>query len=567
MLCRLVLLCIGWLPLASVFAQDALQTPLTISFANEPVAQALTRLSAQAPVQLSFNPDVLPKKSISGQYEHQSLEHILRDLLGTQYQYKVRGSYVIILAAAPAQPKKRVQFTGEVRDAATGETLANTTVYEVDRLSATLSSEDGSFNLSASTARDVTVLAISKANYQDTLIQVDLSQPTFVEVALQPTPEAPAQTTSPTDRWGLVRFLVGEKVSATTENVSLSGKRGVQLSLIPGLSTNKLFNSKISNTFSLNMVGGYAYRLNGVELGGAFNLERMGVTGVQIGGAFNLSGAQTQGIQVAGAANVSVGPVEGVQIGGAYNQSDDVHGLQIGGAANLAKELDGIQVGGAVNVAHSGRGLQLAGAYNLARDSLRGAQVGTINYTPVLRGFQLGVINVADTVQTGAMLGLINWTKNGLLDLALEANDVTEIALTFRSGTPLLYTLLSAGISPRHALWTYGYGLGHQFRWSNRFYTHLELSSHTLFATSGPPIRQQPWDSRLFTSLAYQFAPRVSLHGGPVFHFLYHKSSTPEDFRLSDQVGTSPVFDTSSDGVVRKWWIGYQFALQFRLRR
>ena len=59
----------------------------------------------------------------------------------------------------------------------------------------------------------------------------------------------------------------------------------------------------VYNRVSLNILGGYARGLKGVEFAGWFNIERENVEGLQFAGLFNAVGDTVKGMQFAGLFN------------------------------------------------------------------------------------------------------------------------------------------------------------------------------------------------------------------------------------------------------------------------
>lgn len=595
-MCRTITLFFS-LMLAAIYgySQNPLQNRISVSFSNEPVEEALMKLTELTSSQLAFNPDILPGQNITAEYDNETLAKVLNDLLGSNYQYKVRGMYVIIQPAVKKEePKSTFQIKGVVMDANTGEKLANATIYEVNRLTATLSSSDGSYDLSSKSYGENAVFMISRENYRDTIITVDKSGNAFLQLFLEPLEKLSEKVKPPTDTTSIFRFLVNKKTERHMRNVRLQETRWFQLSLLPGIGTNGFLGGQVTNNLSLNMIGGYANGLDGVELGGVFNLDRKDARGVQMAGVVNRVGGEMRGAQLAGAVNlnhksvtgvqmsgaVNIVPekVAGVQMAGAINFSGDFHGLQMSGAynhangaldgaqmsgaINIAKDSKGAQLSGTVNLAGNFKGIQMAGSYNHANDTLTGLQVsGAINYASTLNGVQIGIINIAKRYQKGAMIGLINITKGQILAFEFEHNDVTDYNFSFKSGTKHFYTVLTSGIRQEKDFWSTGMGFGSQFGLGEKLYTGLELTSHSLLPVDQIPS-SLPVNLRLNLSLGYSFTKRISIHGGPVLNFLYYNPKAGDDFTITDQFGSNPLFEKSRNDGIQKWWIGYRFAVR-----
>src|SRR5580658_6737845 len=112
-----------------------------------------------------------------------------------------------------------------------------------------------------------------------------------------------------------------------------SAQRPVQLSLIPGWGTNGPLNARETNKLSINLIGGSSAGLDGVELGGVFNIDTKSVKGIQAAGVINLVGDSVRGAQLAGIANIAT-QVKGIQLAGVYNSAAKVKGVQAAGVVN-----------------------------------------------------------------------------------------------------------------------------------------------------------------------------------------------------------------------------------------
>lgn len=566
-----------WLAMCNALsAQDLLGRQVSVSFSGHSVAQALASLSSITGLDFSYNPDLLPQKSISNSFQNLPLSQVLYTILGEGFEFKTLRQHVIIVPAKGATLKSPLQLTGSVTDAETGEQLRDVSVYEINSLKASLTDLSGMYSLSAKAGPPTAVLMVSRVNYHDTVIVVDKSR-TLGALNLRLRKQSEEIASPPVDSLNIMARL-GRKSHSHARNIPEMGHRVFQLSFVPGLGTNGFAGGKVSNSLSLNMVGGYAYQLDGVELGGAFNLLRMGMHGVQLAGALNIVGGEVSGVQMAGAGNIALAKVKGLQAAGAWNFAQATTGVQSAGAYNHTQKLVGAQASGAVNVAQSVRGIQLAGAVNEAKQLvgaqasgianratfvyggqaagvfnqakvLRGVQAsGVINLADTLYGLQLGVINWGGQVEArGAMIGMLNLSKNGLVAAEAGTDDVTPYHVSFKSGTPRLYTILNIGIRPNDNLWGYGMGVGTQFAVRPKILAGVELTSHVL---NSQGIAQ---DYRLFIPLGYSFTRRMGVYAGPVLHFFQENASEPAGIRQKLHPGSSSQ---------SPFWLGYQLHLR-----
>lgn len=568
----------------SLIAQDLLKKKVSLTLEGSSLQQALAEISKQADCRFSYNPDLLPAKVPSGTYSDIALEEALKRIVGNNFAYKVRGSYVIIQPATEKHSgKSNIEFAGEVVDARTGKRLSNTSVYEVNNLSSTLSGDDGSYKLSTFFQGGITAFAISKENYRDTIIRVSGPQIEPIRVELQPIemPEIVKDRNlfAWVDSLDVVEFLINTKTRLHMRNVDMAEQRWAQLSLVPVVGTNGLMGGKVSNNVSLNMFGGYAHSVKGVELGGFFNIDRMGVSGAQAAGFLNVVGGKVSGAQMAGFVNLTPGGVAGAQLAGFVNHagtdfvgaqgagfvniSNRTRGTQLSGFTNFTLfEMHGFQGSGFLNLAGSVRGAQATGFLNMAK-SVSGVQIsGLLNVAKTVSGFQIGIVNVAQKVEKGATIGILNLVKEGLHEFALEANDVTPVHIAFRSGTRKFYSVLSAGLRPvPDGLWTAGLGFGTEVSWTEKLYTNIELSNHVVQPIEAF-LAAYTSDSRVNIHFGYTLKKWLSLNAGPVLH-LYNASPIGEVAAFSSAFGNNPLFERTGPNSLSKMWIGYSTSIRF----
>src|SRR5690606_22186763 len=172
--------------------------------------------------------------------------------------------------------------------------------------------------------------------------------------------------------------------------------------------------SQVVNQVSLNIIGGHTAGVNGVDVGGVFNVNQQDARYFQTAGLFNLVGRNVEGVQVAGASNMVVREVLGMQVAGVSNRAADVTGAQLSGVFNVAADVRGFQMTGIANVAGRVQGVQLA-----------------------------GLINIADS--SDYPIGLVNLVKNGNRSIGIGLGEASMALLTFRSGGRTLYGLLGVG--------------------------------------------------------------------------------------------------------------------------
>lgn len=309
----------------------------------------------------------------------------------------------------------------------------------------------------------------------------------------------------------------------------------VNVSLVPPLSVNSVFQYRTVNAFALDLLVGDSAALGGVQLSG-IGSRNGNVRGAQIAGVGNWvhAGAYGQsgdarGGQVAGVLNWTGGSLRGAQIAGALNFAGrDSSGAQIAGAANLASELTGFQVAGAVNVASAMSGAQVAGAVNVASDApgvqvaggmnfasgVAGVQAATVNVSRQVNGAQIGVVNVAEDADVS--IGVFSWVTRGTRDAALAVTEYGMLAEADTGGRTL-YGVLTGGTAYGSQPRRYLLGVGIGWRALATDAIALDVQAATM-----QMVDADAWTDRHLSSaravVAIRVAGPLSAFAGPTFN-------------------------------------------------
>jgi hypothetical protein len=145
------------------------------------------------------------------------------------------------------------------------------------------------------------------------------------------------------------------------------------------------------NIIGVNILGGRAAKLRGIEVSAGGNVQCVDAVGIQAAGIGNIVAGPMAGMQVAGIGNIAGGPSRGLQIAGFGNVTAGHHaGAQVSAFGNVAAE--------------GGRGLQVAGFGNVVNGNNMGAQVAVFGnvVSEHMRGVQFAIFgNVAAEGATG----------------------------------------------------------------------------------------------------------------------------------------------------------------------
>ena len=614
--------------LLSVFWQGGFAQPgtpylervLTVSFDNERLDAALKRVSQQGGFTFSYSPSILEAdRIVNYSFVNKTVREILDQLFSGTVQYKVRGKYVI-LTKSIARSKDSEVYSGYIVDEATGQRLKDVTVYDPVSLSSAVTDQFGFFQIKIEKPPENIRLAINKQNYSDTLV-VPSRSGRLLNIPMKVDKER-FVTFADSVQSKMKRFwtkaLLFTKQKTVFQNVQDTLYRKSQISFVPFIGTNHKLSANVINDYSFNILGGFSMGVRKLEIGGLFNIVTGDVRGAQLAGTFNAVGGSVRGGQFAGIFNANRGDVDGAQLAGVFNfnwgrvekfsgagifnfarsGSDAVqlagvgnmtvgdqlkpHGAgvfnlttgnaksQFAGTYNLAgRDVKGWQGAGILNFAGKNvRGVQTAGILNFAGKEVRGAQIaGVLNYATRVRGVQIGLVNISDSVG-GVPIGLFSVVMKGYHKIEIAADEVFYTNLAFRTGVRQFYNILTAGIKTQSlegdtaTHWTFGYGIGTAPRLSKKLFLNLDVTSNQIM--QGSSFENLNILNKAYLGLDYQFARKVSITFGATLNaYLTDRTKTgywnlfsdyqPNVFRDKD-IGNSSNM---------KMWIGGKVGLRF----
>lgn len=548
-----------------LWAQNLLEKRISATISAGSAEAAIRLIEVACKCKFSYNPSLLPPQIESKTFENQPLDAVIKQLLGDHFNPKSRGSYIILNAEETKQEKANLEISGLIVDAATGEKLTNVTVYDVQNLTATLSDAEGKYDLSTSSETRELVVAISKKNYQDTVIRIsDLAKPDFslsLRPITRPSEEIQKESTGVFKEWSSRVFKEHDR------NVQLYEERFFQLAFVPGVGTNGLLGGKITNNLSLNLIAGNANGVKGAELSGVLGRVKTDAIGFQTAGVSNIVGENLKGAQIAGVSNTVILRSSGFQTAGVVNTAKEMTGVQIGGVQNTVfEQVNGVQVAGVVNYAGAVKGTQISGVWNHTSGITQGLQLsGFFNYTGTLRGLQIGVVNVSGKVEKGFAFGLFNFVKDGFHELEIGTNDIADIQFSFKSGVPGFYSILNAGISPQtNGLWTYGLGMGSQVVQGKRLTLDLATSYNAVQPLT-TYIVDTPTNTQFDVLFGFKFTERISVNAGPILHWLYYNRGPQDPSEFLAPLAQKLLFHKGKNNPENTsiLWIGYQANIRF----
>lgn len=590
----------------SGFAQSILDKSISLDVRNQRLDHVLEILSNKGGFYFSYNSSIIRRDSlVSVSANNRSVKEILDQIFTDNYEFRISGNYIIIrkapikltLVTNKAMTDDKIYVvSGYILDDKTGEQIHNASIYEKRLLASTLSNEEGYFKLKLKSKSKTAALTVSKELYEDTTVMIEPKYNQQITITIVPVENSVGMITiSPEDyfvpdslkvrvvtetgveeytykrvdsmkveKTSIGRFFLSSKQKIQTLNVKkFFTERPYQVSLTPGLSSHGKLSPQVINHFSLNVFGGYTGGTNGLEIGGLFNIDKKYVQYAQFAGLFNVVGGHVRGMQVAGLSNTVLDSVKGFQVAGIKNMvKGKFTGMQVGGVYNhVSDSVKGFQVAGVGNfVKEKVVGTQIAGVGNVAAKTVDGTQIaGVFNYAKKLKGVQIGLINIADSSE-GYSIGLINVIFKGYHKLTFSTNELLNVNASFKTGNYKLYSILYAGMNAkeREQAYSFGYGLGKEFRLGKTFSINPELSSQYLYLGS--------WDyfnlvNRANLNFTVKLGKYVSLFAGPSFS-VYH---TNQDVGFADYLYPIPksaktTYEFSSR---TRGWLGWNAGISF----
>jgi hypothetical protein len=545
--------------LMTVLHAQSLQQSVNLRYSSEPLGAVLADISAEYNVRFSYSPDFIPvDKTVSISADNVPLSFALDDICEqVPMKYASAGGQILL---KPDRSKEARQI-GQL-STRNGKIRQTSPIYpepydkaERERLRGKMSSIE----------RSEEQLLIEGGSGND-LKEMNTAS-----------------------------YRVASSAEMTDESYIWSeDRRLAQISLLPFLSSNSTDSEEITNHVSFNVLWGTNGGVEGLEIGGLVNTVRKDVDGMQIAGLGNSVGGNVEGTQVGGLFNVNGGQTTGLQIAGLVNVTNAGHAIQLAGLGNKVRnDYKGLQVGGLFN--HSGgkaegsqlaglfnysydtAGTQLSGLFNVAGDVNTGQLSALFNKGRKVNGFQLGLINVSDTI-SGTPVGLLNIVKKGYNRIEVSANDVLYANIGLKLGAHKFYNIFHVGarwddLKPgvqgetpgTYMSWGVGYGIGHTTRLGRKWLLNTEVVAIQI-------NEQEYWTNTLnllnqlrLTLDVHPGKNRLSYFVGPVANLMVSQVENPETGELGSTVirPSHLLIDNQKNDTSVKAWIGIQAGIRF----
>ena len=357
------------------------------------------------------------------------------------------------------------------------------------------------------------------------------------------------------------------------------------------------FFNKNSGTITGTQIAGFSNvvldTITGIQLAGFQNTLHGHMNGIQIAGFNNVTTQHVDGIQLTCFVNVALKDVKLAQISCFANYCDNVDGGQLSGFVNFAKgdvnwgqasgfanygksvkgfqmagfinisanEVTGGQIAGGINYGKTGGKFQISGYANIATEEINGIQLtGLLNYAKKVNGYQIAILNVSDTIESGLPIGLFSFVKKGFHRFEISTNEIFDINIAYKSGVKKLYSSIRFGYDPSE-YFSAGYGIGTQTGLGNNFNFNLDLSSDIIFETNS--FNYIGNLNKLSTTFDYNISKEISVFAGPSLNV----SLISFDNTNNSYPSIAPYSfynETFSDTMV-KMWVGGIFGLSITL--
>jgi len=483
-------------------AQDYLSRKITLHAHQQRITEVLHAAGTQGGFYFSYKSSLFREDSLVDiSINNKSVAYLLDRLFADRFRYLQQDRYLII------QPKEAETYliSGIITDKNTGESVSNATIYEKEQLASTMSNDQGYFQLQIKERTPDISISISKISYRDTVIRFNGKISGHVSVSITPEPYLLDSViifkSSGVEGTWLGRTFLSSRIRMNSLNLGgFFASRPYQFSLVPGLGSHGKMSGQVINRFSFNVLGGYSAGVNGFELGSIFNIVKQDAQYVQIAGIVNIVGGSSRGIQVGGIHNTVLGSLRGVQVSGT--------------TGIVKKQMSGMQVAGLVSYADSSRGAQISGLVNISRRGAGGLQLaGLVNYTSIVKGVQIGLVNIADTSE-GYSIGLINIIRKGYHEVSFSTSEMQPVTIAFKTGNRRLYSILMAGaqLNADKKAYSLGYGIGHEAFLGKSISLNPELCTLLFYQGNWSTTTQV---SRLQVHLTVHLNKYIALYAGP----------------------------------------------------
>lgn len=610
----------------SSYAEKKKDYHVSVSVKNQPIRVLFSQIESQLDLKFSYNTKLINADSAISYKDAKPVKRVINDLFGKKVKVKIVGNYIVLtqgnkdLKASEKANPDVITFTGKVVNSTTKQPLENVSVYDIATRQTVLTNSFGEFKMTLENG-DAKNFNVAKLNFSDTIVAINIRETNAIKLELNPQISAISVKTKPAKKAlindsAFVEKMVPKDGQLATENLmTIDDVVLWQVSAVPTIGTNMKASGIVTNRFSFNVLGGYNGGVEGIEIGGLFNIltknmvgfqvagltnQTMGttkglqvagifnrneqnVTGIQVGGIANYLHHDVLGLQVGGISNIVNGKVEGIQISGIHNHTvGSIKGLQASGIINWSKNtiigmqvagianntsgnVLGLQLAGIQNVSYGNvNGAQIAAIHNRAQSKLNGAQISLVNYAKVNNGLQLGLVNISDTTN-GVAIGLFNYVKNGYHPMEVFANEVLYANVAFKSGVDAFYTTWMAGFRPSEPeYFGFGFGIGTRINTWKWLSVSIDLSATLINETELTSEYSYELNllNRADVTLDFNIW-KFTLFAGPAINFHISQLGYESTGAFTTNIAQDPFFTEVDGNTQYQSWLGGKAGLRY----
>src|SRR4051812_23968426 len=182
---------------AALYAQSPLERRISVTANHQPLDQVLQTISTNGNFYFAYNSSIIKRDSIvSISVSNKLVKEVLNILFPVNYEYTSTADYVIIRRAPitlkvvtnkAITEEKEYVITGFVIDDATGARVKDASIYEKQRLTATLTNDNGYFKLKLKSKYNKAALTVSKVDYNDTTVIIAPKYNQEIYITIVPT--------------------------------------------------------------------------------------------------------------------------------------------------------------------------------------------------------------------------------------------------------------------------------------------------------------------------------------------------------------------------------------------
>ena len=149
------------------------------------------------------------------------------------------------------------------------------------------------------------------------------------------------------------------------------------------------------------------------------------------------------------------------------------------------------------------------GFINFWVDTLKGEQVGLLNFARVRKGFQLGLINYADTVSSGLSISVMTIVRKGYYGLEMGVSEMYPINISFKTGLKNIYSSANFSCDNNGGASVFGFGFGSIIPINKRFFLNPD------FVGQSGILKCKQDVFSLITKLSYAITKQIHISAGP----------------------------------------------------